>query len=137
MEALFRNHGLWAALVAWTLAQTVKTLRHFWREKAFCKERILGAGGMPSAHTAAVTAFCVSSACTYGLDSFAFGISALVAAITIHDALTMRRELEKQGIVLQKTAAMAGIRLKTHLGHTPLQVLAGAAVGAAVGLCIH
>lgn len=137
MEALFKNHGLWAALGAWTLAQIVKNLWCFWKEKTFYKERILGAGGMPSAHTAAVSAFCVSSACTYGLDSFAFGISALVAAITIHDALTMRRELEKQGEVLQKTASMAGIRLKTHLGHTPLQVLAGAAVGAAVGWCIH
>ena len=140
------NEILTVSLLSWFVAQVLKTIINFVLLGRFQLERMWGDGGMPSAHSATVTAMVIATARSEGIHSAIFAVAAVVAIITMHDAMGVRRETGEQAKVLNRmfTEWMDqgfeqfqlphGKKLKEMVGHTPLQVVAGVLVGVAVGL---
>ncbi len=144
-DVLNLNPILTVALLAWFVAQVLKTLINFILLGKFQLERMWGDGGMPSAHSATVCAMVIATARSEGLGSAIFAVAAVVAIITMHDAMGVRRETGEQAKVLNKMIEqwidvteknapfLQNMHLKEMVGHTPLQVLAGFVVGCVVG----
>ena len=144
-DVLNLNPILTVALLAWFVAQVVKTLINFILLGKFQLERMWGDGGMPSAHSATVCAMVIATARSEGFGSAIFAVAAVVAIITMHDAMGVRRETGEQAKVLNKMIEqwidvteknapfLQNMHLKEMVGHTPLQVLAGFVVGCVVG----
>ena len=137
---LVRNPFLIAGVSAWLVAQVVKTIIHAIINRRLVWERLVGDGGMPSGHSATVTAVCVMSALCYGLGSFEFAVSGILAIIVCHDAMGVRLETGKQAMILNELLKsfealtsddLPEVKLKEFVGHTPVQVLAGILLGAA------
>ena len=144
-DVLNLNPILTVALLAWFVAQVLKTLINFILLGKFQLERMWGDGGMPSAHSATVCAMVIATARSEGFGSAIFAVAAVVAIITMHDAMGVRRETGEQAKVLNKMIEqwidvteknapfLQNMHLKDMVGHTPLQVLAGFVVGCVVG----
>lgn len=144
-DVLNLNPILTVALLAWFVAQVLKTLINFILLGKFQLERMWGDGGMPSAHSATVCAMVIATARSEGFSSAIFAVAAVVAIITMHDAMGVRRETGEQAKVLNKMIEqwidvteknapfLQNMQLKEMVGHTPLQVLAGFVVGCVVG----
>lgn len=144
-DVLNLNPILTVALLAWFVAQVLKTLINFILLGKFQLERMWGDGGMPSAHSATVCAMVIATARSEGFGSAIFAVAAVVAIITVHDAMGVRRETGEQAKVLNKMIEqwidvteknapfLQNMHLKEMVGHTPLQVLAGFVVGCVVG----
>ena len=143
---LLHNQVLMCAVAAWLLAQIMKTVIHLRFTKQFVAERLIGSGGMPSSHSAAVMSMATAAGFTYGLSSFEFAIALIMGLVVMYDAMGVRRETGIQARVLNelmdvfgRTASMdPEDRLKEFVGHTPLQVVVGALLGIAVAvlMCI-
>ena len=139
------NEILNVSLLAWFVAQVLKTIINFILLGKFQLERMWGDGGMPSAHSATVCAMVIATARSEGINSAIFAVAAVVAIITMHDAMGVRRETGEQAKVLNKmieqwidvteknSPFLQNMHLKEMVGHTPLQVLAGFLVGVLVG----
>ncbi|MEE0285578.1 MAG: divergent PAP2 family protein [Faecalibacterium prausnitzii] len=144
-DVLNLNPILTVALLAWFVAQVLKTIINFILLGKFQLERMWGDGGMPSAHSATVCAMVIATARSEGFSSAIFAVAAVVAIITMHDAMGVRRETGEQAKVLNKMIEqwidvteknapfLQNMHLKEMVGHTPLQVLAGFVVGCVVG----
>ena len=144
-DVLNLNPILTVALLAWFVAQVLKTLINFILLGKFQLERMWGDGGMPSAHSATVCAMVIATARSEGFSSAIFAVAAVVAIITMQDAMGVRRETGEQAKVLNKMIEqwidvteknapfLQNMHLKEMVGHTPLQVLAGFVVGCVVG----
>lgn len=139
MAAVGKNIILMSALTAWFLAQILKTITSFWKSKEFNAERLVGAGGMPSSHTSLVVALASAVAFHDGFDSPLFAVASVLAAIVMYDAAGVRRAAGKQAKVINKLVremkvehTVKDTRLKELLGHTPLEVLAGALLGVTI-----
>ena len=72
---IFNNYCLACALIAWIISQILKTIFVYVTERRFDFGRLFGAGGMPSAHSAAVVAltFAVRRQC--GANSPIFAVN--------------------------------------------------------------
>ena len=101
-DVLNLNPILTVALLAWFVAQVLKTLINFILLGKFQLERMWGDGGMPSAHSATVCAMVIATARSEGFSSAIFAVAAVVAIITMHDAMGVRRETGEQAKVLNK-----------------------------------
>ena len=140
--ALINNHLLVNALAAWVAAQVLKTVIHAVVNRTLDIHRLFGDGGMPSGHSATVTAMAATAGLEYGLDSAVFAISAIVAIVVMHDAMGVRREAGKHAKALNdllKTVSSdlePEVKLQEFLGHTPLQVCSGALLGLVVALIL-
>ena len=141
---LFHNYVLNVALVSWISAQVLKTLLCLVMTKQFNPERLFGAGGMPSAHSATVCGMMVAISRETGLPH-GFAVSFVLAAIVMYDAMGVRRAAGEQAKVLNKILERRSeederfeqqAELKEFLGHTPLQVLAGALLGILIAVII-
>ena len=143
---IITNFWLISAVSAWLAAQLLKVLTGMFRERKFSLTALVfSTGGMPSSHTASVVALTTSAALTYGLDSFAFAASFMFAMVVMIDATGVRRETGEQAKILNqmmkqlfeaKNIETWNRTLKELVGHTPLQVIAGAGVGVAVPLIL-
>lgn len=135
---LLRNPFLLTALAAWFTSQTLKIFTHAAAYKEWDIKRFFGDGGMPSAHTATVSSLAAFAGMTCGFASFEFGIAALLTLIVCRDAVGVRHETGKQNLIINELKKMieskeiAEIKLKTFVGHTPLQVFCGLLVGISV-----
>ena len=96
IQELLQNRILWIALAGWCAAEVLKTIIYWIVNKELDLSRLVGDGGYPSAHSALVTALAVASAKAYGLDSFQFAVTAILAAIVMHDAHGVRLETGRQ-----------------------------------------
>lgn len=152
---LFMNFPLWAAIAAIFFAQFVKVPIHFIASRKLNWSLLTSTGGMPSSHSAAVTALSTGVALETGLDSAVFAVSAVFAIITMFDATGVRRQAGEQAIVLnqlvadfnrlieeakvwQKKAEQEKRReLKELLGHKPIEVFFGGMTGILLTLALH
>ncbi len=135
-----------AAALGWFLAQILKTIIHTALTRSFVAERMVGSGGMPSSHSSTVCALATSTCLQYGSDSFEFAIASFFAIVVMYDAIGVRRETGIQARVLNemmelfshmgKDVSMED-KLKEFVGHTPLQVLAGAILGILIAFVIN
>lgn len=146
MESLLNNAVFLSAASGWLIAQILKTLIHMFFSKKFVAERLIGSGGMPSSHSATVCALATSACIIYGVESFEFAISLILALIVMYDAMGVRRETGIQAkLINEMMVAFAEMgkkelspdeKLKEFVGHTPLQVLAGAILGILIAVLI-
>ena len=125
----------------WFFIQLFKLMYDLATTKKFNFKRILGAGGMPSSHSAVVVALCTMIGKNYGINSAIFGLSVIFAFVVMYDAAGVRRAAGKQAKLLNKivqTPGLSGVevteKLQEVLGHTPTQVFVGAFIGLIVGL---
>ena len=148
IQDLFSNRVLLSGLIGWGAAQVLKTIIYALMHHTLDLTRIFGDGGMPSGHSATVCAVATSAGILYGLGSFPFAISVIVAIIVMHDAMGVRHETGEQAKVLNQmieewidiseknSPFLQNMHLKEMVGHTPLQVMAGMVVGIVVG-CLY
>lgn len=145
-EKLFSNEVLVSAVVGWTVAQILKTIIDFALNRNFSVERMVGSGGMPSSHSATVCALTTSAGVVYGVSSFEFAICFVLASVVMYDAIGVRQETGKQAKLLNMIMeqnifkldnAHIQQNLKELVGHTPLQVFAGAILGIILALVVH
>lgn len=146
MVSIFDNPVFISAAAGWMIAQILKTLIHMIFAKKFVAERLIGSGGMPSSHSATVCAMATAACIIYHVDSFEFAISLILALIVMYDAMGVRREAGIQAkLINEMVEAFAEMgkdeltpdeKLKEFIGHTPLQVLAGAILGILIALLI-
>lgn len=154
LSVITSNYVLNVAIVSWLSAQVIKTILHAIKYKTFNPERLFGAGGMPSAHSATVCGMTLALARTVGFDSPILAVSAVLAMITMYDAMGVRRQAgmharmlnillrkdqEKKNISAEKGSMADELKLKKNrykefLGHTPLQVLVGAMLGIVIAM---
>ena len=125
----------------WFGIQLFKLIYDLITTKKFNFKRIMGAGGMPSSHSAVVAGLATLIGKYEGVSSPIFALSFIVAFIVMYDACGVRRAAGKQAELLNKlveTPGLTGIqvseRLVEVLGHTPVQVFVGALIGVIVGL---
>lgn len=143
LKALFSNYVLVVAVTGWITAQVLKTLLTLITTREFKAERLTGAGGMPSAHSAAVCGLTVAMARSQGVDDPLFALSFLFAAVVMYDAMGVRRAAGEQAKTIndivkhhEHTDVNTKEALKESLGHTPLEVLAGALLGILIAMLI-
>lgn len=143
VHALASNHVLWASVIAWLVAQLLKTIRTLVTTHRLNLSYLTASGGMPSSHSALVTALATSVARVDGLGSSAFAIAVTLAGVVMYDATGVRLAVSKQArilnLMLDDFFNERGInekRLHELIGHTPVQVFAGALLGIFFGILL-
>ncbi len=140
-----QNGPLVAALVATVVAQLLKLVIVGASERRFAPDRLLETGGMPSSHSAAVTALALAMGLEQGWSSPFFALAAVLAGIVMYDATGIRRAAGMQAQMINDLVEELGHlfdagfqpqALKTLLGHTYPQVLVGAVVGFATAMVL-
>ncbi len=159
LNELLANRILISGITGWASAQVIKAILYAILNKEFRLERLFGDGGMPSGHSATVSAMATMSLLHYGIGSFEFAISTMIAIIVMHDAMGVRLETGKQAEVINELTALfeeiandfnnedswekkfqkvfSEDKLKEYVGHTPIQVIAGCLLGIIVGFLLH
>ncbi|MBO5114414.1 MAG: divergent PAP2 family protein [Lachnospiraceae bacterium] len=145
LQELVHNRIFVSAVLGWFIAQVLKTIIHMFLTKQFVAERMIGSGGMPSSHSATVCALATATGMEYGGGSFEFAIAVILAIIVMHDAMGVRRETGIQAKVINEMLEVftnmgkkmsPEEKLKEFVGHTPLQVLAGAILGILIAVMV-
>jgi len=135
---IFTNEILIIPICSWAVAQLLKVIIILIQKKQLDLRYLVISGGMPSAHSAVVSALATSVALTQGLGSAVFGLSAIVALIVMYDAAGVRQSVGKQSIVLNRMIRELSRRrtitdlehdLKEFIGHTSFQVIVGGLLG--------
>lgn len=147
ITGILGNYIIRVAFISWLTAQILKTLINFYLTKDFSPERLVGAGGMPSSHTAFVVSTAIATARQCGTASTEFALAAVLASVVIYDAMGVRRAAGEQAKILNKMIdewidktywsekSLPQIKkLKEMLGHTPLEVLGGFVVAIVVSM---
>ena len=139
VSQLLQNRVLWSTLLGWVIAQTIKVLLAVRRRHKFDVRWFLGTGGMPSAHSAGVSALAMAVGFQVGFHTAAFAVALIFALVTMFDAQGVRRATGRQAIVLNRIiddlyvrGQVSQERVLELLGHTPIEVFVGAAIGCAV-----
>ena len=134
-----------AAAAANFIAQLYKFVSNFIRSGTVDIRWLVTTGGMPSSHSSTVVAMCTSIGLIEGFESMVFAVALCVAVVVMYDAAGVRRSAGKQAKVLNqmmeelfsKEHKFSGAKLKELLGHSPVEVLVGALLGAAVSLYLR
>ncbi len=141
LTALATNKYIYVPLLVWFFIQLFKVVWDLVETKKFNFKRILGAGGMPSSHSAVVMCLAVMIGKAEGFNSYIFALSLIFAIVVMYDAAGVRRAAGKQAKLLNKIIDTPGLsvpevqeKLVEVLGHTPVQVFVGAIIGICVGL---
>ena len=138
---ILTNKALVIPICAWAVAQLAKPLVSFLQGKGLNLRYLLGSGGMPSSHSAFVTALATSVAMLEGFGSVAFAICVILALVVMYDAAGVRQSVTRQSIVLNRIVEELRLRrpmvglgsdLRELVGHSAFQVTAGAALGIAI-----
>ena len=150
MPEIFSNYFLNRGLLCWFLAQMLKVIVTLCTDRKFLWERIVGAGGMPSSHSALVCGLATAVYIRFGFASYEFAVAVILALIVMYDAMGVRRAAGEQAKTINKLVnwyvfnqqeedsppEFDGRILKELLGHKPIEVLAGALLGIAVVLIL-
>lgn len=141
LQLAVTNKYLYVPFLLWLCIQIFKVIYDLITTKKFNFKRIIGAGGMPSSHSAVVTCLATLVGKAEGTDSIMFAMATIFALVVMYDAAGVRRAAGKQAHLLNKiieTPGLTGVevqeRLVEVLGHTPLQVIVGATLGIVVGI---
>lgn len=137
---IMMNKPLWVAVFSFAAAQLSKILISLIKVKHFEIGKIMASGGMPSSHTAFITALTISIGKTTGFDTPLFAACAALSCIVMYDAAGVRRSAGDQAVlvnlIVDKIEEM-GIemdeRIKEFLGHKPIEVGVGAVLGITIG----
>lgn len=140
---LLQNKILLISIFSWFVAQFIKLILTLIQCNKLDLSRMIGSGGMPSSHSSFVMSLSVSVGKDYGYDSASFAISLVLALIVMYDASGVRRAAGQQAAVINKIMEQLESsnialdeKLKELLGHTPVEVLAGAFLGIIIALIL-
>lgn len=155
-KSITGNYIINVGVLSWFSAQIIKTILTWFRFRELRAERLFGAGGMPSSHSALVCSMTLAMAKMEGFDSPLFGLTFAFAMVVMYDAMGVRRAAGEQAKVLNKIifshvfdqlneeieqgfayregeerqeGADQQKELKEYLGHTPMEVLGGMLLG--------
>lgn len=148
---IFNNRVLDVVFTAWFIAQFYKVLTPIFKKRKFDITRLWDTGGMPSSHSSTVSCLTTCIAIRYGISSDIFAITIIFAGIVMYDSAGIRRAAGKQaGVInslIEKIPLFIGraqynkhfskekeAKLKELLGHTPVEVVVGCALGIIIGL---
>lgn len=127
----------------WFGIQLFKFIYDLVKSKKFNFKRLMQAGGMPSSHSGVVISLTTMIGKNVGINSPLFAVALIFSFIVMYDAAGVRRVAGKQAKLLNKIVETPGLtslqvseRLVEVLGHTPVQVIVGAAIGVIVGLLV-
>ena len=136
-----QNKYIYIPFLLWFFIQLYKVLYDLITTKKFNFKRIMGAGGMPSSHSAVVVGLATLIGKYEGINTPIFAIALIFSFVVMYDAAGVRRAAGKQAKLLNQlveTPGLSGIQVSEKLvevlGHTPIQVIVGAAIGVIVGL---
>lgn len=141
--SIVTNKYIYIPFLLWFAIQTFKVMHDLIKTKKFNFKRIMGAGGMPSSHSAVVVVLATIIGKNEGYNSAIFAMSVIFACIVMYDAAGVRRAAGKQAKLLNKIIDTPGLsslqiqeKLVEVLGHTPTQVFVGAFIGIIVGIIV-
>ncbi|HCL89944.1 MAG TPA: hypothetical protein DHW70_01265 [Candidatus Atribacteria bacterium] len=133
---IFRNEIIIIAFITWVFNQSLKLIVFYATEKKWDIRRFVGAGGMPSTHSALSVCVATTIGIKEGWESPLFALAIVVAFIIMADAAGVRRETGEQAKVLNKIILeffkeirIKDKRFKELVGHTPFEVIVGAFIG--------
>ncbi|RME46158.1 MAG: divergent PAP2 family protein [Chloroflexi bacterium] len=133
---IFDNQILAASFLAWLVAQMLKVVVDSIHSRRLDFSNWASAGGMPSSHSALVAALATAVGLRNGFASDLFAIALIFAVVVMYDAAGVRRAASAQARILNQMIdelfqghPISEERLRELLGHTPIEVLAGAAIG--------
>lgn len=142
-DQIIKNKCIYIPILLWFFIQVFKVITDLVVNKRLNVKRILGAGGMPSSHSAIVSSLAVLVGREYGFDSGVFAIALIMAFVVMYDAAGVRRAAGKQARIINKILDTPGLsteqvqeKLVEALGHTPIQVFAGAVLGIITGMLL-
>jgi len=142
-ELLLYNPVLLSALTAWLIAQLLKVLIELIIKRRMNWALLFQAGGMPSSHSAMVSATALSTGLVFGFDTAVFAVAAVLAMIVVYDATGVRREAGRQAVLinsiieeLSKGKIPPQSKLKEVLGHTPGEAFLGTLLGLLIGFWV-
>ncbi|NLZ37121.1 MAG: divergent PAP2 family protein [Clostridiales bacterium] len=141
---VYKNYPLVCSAVSWLIAQILKVIINLIVHKELSPKLIWSSGGMPSSHSSAVVSLSLAIGLTQGFLSPLFAISSIFAFIVMYDAAGVRRETGDIAKVLNNLVinnpevenSEEYKELKELVGHTPIEVVGGAALGIAIPLLI-
>lgn len=140
LELLFDNAVLGVAVLSWAVAQILKVIILLITTRKLDLTRLIGSGGMPSSHAAFVVSLGMGIGFSQGFDTALFALAAVFALVVMYDAAGVRRAAGIQARLLNRIVTEMieeGKKpdyevLKELLGHTPVEVFAGAMLGAMI-----
>ena len=143
-------YPFWSAILSAVLAQLLKPIVHYMKTGKWNLWLIKDSGGMPSSHTALVTALALSVGLQEAFSSTIFAVTAALAVIVIYDAANVRyysgqnikvtQQLVKdvqEELNTEFTNPIYQIKLKDVLGHKWMEVVGGGVLGAFVAIVFH
>ena len=140
---IIHNKCIVVPIILWFVVQLSKFFTELIIYKRVDFKRLVGAGGMPSSHSAIVCCLASCIGRTYGFDSGMFALALIFAFVVMYDAAGVRRAAGKQAGILNKILDTPGMstlevqeKLIEALGHTPIQVFVGALIGFVVGTIV-
>ncbi|MBP3362031.1 MAG: divergent PAP2 family protein [Clostridia bacterium] len=137
-----QNQILWTAVLSWFIAQVLKVVLVYIEKRKIDIRRMIGSGGMPSSHSSFSVALAASVGFVDGFSSPGFAICFCFALVVMYDAAGVRRSAGQQAKILNKIIEEweegnfenTERKLKELLGHTPIEVVAGAVLGIIVSI---
>lgn len=137
--SVFQNPVLVGAALAWIIAQVLKLPLQYLSEGRWDWAILLRAGGMPSSHSALVTAAAHGIGLAHGFDTALFGLAVVMAVIVIYDATGIRRQAGRHAEIINTILRdlleghrLSQERLREVLGHSPLEAFIGLILGLVV-----
>ncbi len=142
--SVFSNQTLFASVLAWFIAQTIKAIFLTIKQKKFNFNLYALPGGFPSSHSATVSAMACSMGLIYGFDSGFFALAIVFAFFIIYDARVIRGAAGKQAQSLNKIIESLNLeetkdlaKLKEVLGHSIFEISIGALIGIACAMFFY
>ena len=150
---MFSNYPLIAAFSAIVFAQFIKIPVAYILNRKTSLALATSTGGMPSSHSAAVSALITALALEHGIDSPLVAIASTFGVIVMFDSMGVRRQSGEQGILLNEliieftrlrekvwnlsqdattekfNKEQKERHLKEYLGHKPIEVFFGILTG--------
>ncbi|KAF5175843.1 Acid phosphatase/vanadium-dependent haloperoxidase-related protein [Thalictrum thalictroides] len=144
-SSVLTNYALISSLLAFLLAQSAKFVISGYKDKRWDVKRLLGSGGMPSSHSATVTALAAATGFHDGFAGSLFAATMVLACVVMYDARGVRLHAGRQAEVLNQIVyelpaehpLADTIPLIELLGHTLPQVVAGGILGIATAVIVH
>ena len=141
---IINNRIIQTSALAWFVAQVIKIIIDCIRNKTINPALIVSSGGMPSSHSSFVTSLACAVGFEEGFSSSYFAIAFVISMVVMYDAAGVRRAAGKQAEVLnifienfEKHGIKVDSKLKELLGHSPVEVLAGAILGIVIAILMY
>ena len=124
--------------LAWLVAGILKFLINSVKAKKLAFG-LIGYGGLPSNHSSIVCSTATLIALKNGINHPAFGVALTLAFIVMLDANSLRRQVGKHAVVINRLAGHSNTKdaLRERMGHTHVEIFAGILVGMLVAFIVY